>query len=202
MDEWPVISAENFADLDQVKVDPNYHTDDPEEPAAVWAHADQVLQLLREQKPDQAGITMLHEEMIKQVSTVLLYQKVLEYSQKVEKIKNPLRKLHFYIILFPGEGKDNTGIKDLNDKVIGYTLSSEYVIKRQVEIQKLFAQPGDKFTLVGQNYKTANIIAEEANRNEFIKRLAQLDEKLRDILLDILPRAKKEAQNLPDVTKE
>jgi hypothetical protein len=196
MDESDGISAENFLTFDQMQVDPFYNTDDPKEPSPVWKHSDYVRDLIKNQKPDKDGIEVLRDEMIKQVSTIVLYQQVLEL---FDPAKSAGKTASFYVLLFPGEGRDNTGIKDLNDKVIGYSLSSEYVLKRQKEIKNLFGIAGDKFILVGQNYKVAYILTFDPKREEFIKRLADLDGKLLGILLDdILPKAKKEAENLPD----
>ncbi len=72
-----------------------------------------------------------------------------------------------YIILFPGEGKDNTGIKDLNDKVLGQWWAGEYMQRRYDAIASIFDAPGDAFAVVAQTYKTAFILTYEKDASGF-----------------------------------
>ena len=44
--------------------------------------------------------------------------------------------MSLYVVLFPSEAKDNTGIKDLNDKVLGYQLNTKYIRRRQQELSE------------------------------------------------------------------
>jgi hypothetical protein len=101
-----------------------------------------------------------------------------------------------YVLLFPGQAKHNTGIKDLNDKILGYELNQQYIRHRQEQIRQLFSSTGGGFVVVGQDYKTASILAPQTSRREFAKRLAQLDAVLKGALLDkFLPAAETQAKS-------
>ena len=181
---------------DRIKVHPDYNTDDPGKAPDIWKHSDKVRVLIEiKGNPNEKGREELASAVVRQLRTVVLYWQVLAFFRAVAEQKNRNKTMSLYVVLFPGEAKDNTGIKDLNDKVLGYQLNARYIQRRQQEITKLFWRPGDKFILVGQDYKTASILTLEATREEFAKRLAELDTKLREILLnEILPEAERNAK--------
>ena len=181
---------------DRIEVHPDYNTDDPGKAPDIWKHSDRVRVLIeRKGDPNVMERYELASAVVRQLRTVVLYWQVLAFFQAVAKNTNPSKTMSLYVVLFPGEAKDNTGIKDLNDKVLGYQLNAKYIQRRQQELSKLFWRPGDKFLLVGQDYKTAYILTLEATRGDFAKRLAELDTKLREILLnEILPDAEKDAK--------
>lgn len=127
----------------------------------------------------------LEKAVARQLRTAVLYQTV---SRIVKAATSPGR-LTMYVLLFPGEARDDTGLKDLNDNVLGYTLHQQFTARRQKEIERIF-QP--QFVVVGQDFKTALFVTWEQNRMEFDKRLHDLDNALRQILLDeFLPKSNK-----------
>jgi hypothetical protein len=150
---------------DQIEVRPAYNTDDPEKAPIIWNHSDRVRVLIeRRGDLDVKERKELASAVVRQLRTVVLYSGVLAFFRSAAKNTNPSKTMSLYVVLFPGEAKDNTGIKDLNDKVLGYQLNGQYIYRRQQELGKLFGLPGDKFWLVGQDYKTAYILTLEATR--------------------------------------
>ena len=85
--------------------------------------------------------------------------------------------------------------KDLNDKVLKYDLTNQYVEMRKAAIVDIFSsKSGDSvFNVEGQNYKAAYISTMTKGRKDFIQCLRELDAQLRDILLKLLPDAKNDA---------
>ena len=190
-------AADSTLPFEQFQVDPDYNTNDPELLPDVWPHADKIRLLIENRKDStEADREELTSALVRQIPTVVLYWQATEFLKAVEARTTTSKTLTLYILLFPGEAKDNTGIKDLNDRILGYQLNAKYIRRRQQEISKLFWRPGDKFLLVGQDYKTASILTLQGTREEFAKRLSELDGKLRDILLkEILPLAEKDAKS-------
>ena len=191
-----------LSDDHELELEPAYNTDDPDEPPLVWAVADAVQKLLDEKgDPGPAGRYDLATSLTRQLPTVVLYWQVLKLldDARVKLLDGARREpgsansVTLFLLLFPGEGRDNTGIKDLNDNVLGYTLSNEYLVRRQVTVLQLFGERG--FFVVGQDYKTASVLATTATRQQFEEQLRLLDAELRRILLDeILPRAARDAE--------
>jgi hypothetical protein len=181
---------------DRFQIHPDYNTGDPQQAPPVWRDSDRTRELLaRKGSPGEKDREYLASALIRQVRTVVLYWQVSDYYRMMAAGTNPSPTMTLFVLLFPGEAKDNTGIKDLNDKVLGYQLNAQYTRRRQQVISELYWRPGDKFLLVGQDYKTATVLTLEGNRTEFVARLAVLDAKLRDILLrEILPEAAKDAE--------
>jgi hypothetical protein len=191
-------SADSQLTLEGRKANPFYNSDG-EAPSPVWKHSDYIRDLLTKRAPDQDGVKTLLDALKDQLPTIVLYSRVVDFHSTLQHHTNPAKELKLYSISFPGEARDNTGIKDLNDKVIGYTLSSKYIELRRAEIEKLFNVNGDKFFLAGQNYKVAYVLTLECKREHFIARLKLLNDRLKEILLvDILPEAAKEARKLED----
>ena len=79
------------------------------------------------------------------------------------------QKTSLYIILFPGEARDNTGIKDLNDKVIGQWWNSQFLQKRYDAIESIFSKDG--FAVAAQSYKTAFVMTYDKEREDFRAKL-------------------------------
>jgi hypothetical protein len=178
-------------------IDPFYLSDDEHTPSAVWAEAlalREVLALVRKKQSLNAAQRMiLLRALMKQIPVLLLYRHVLAQRNEIvaQTTKEPNATL--YVIVFPGEGKDNTGIKQLNDKVLGYYWCSQFILRRQAAIERLFPVPWDGslsgFGTVGQDYKTATIVAVGKSRNEFDTEMVKLDAELKQAMLDVLKLA-------------
>jgi len=183
----------------QVETDPDYSSDAGDKAPEVWKHSDK-LRILLEKKgtPSAAGRQELATALTRQLPTITLYWQASRFVTAIAKKTSPSQTMSLYVLLFPGEARDNTGIKDLNDKILGYFINAKYIRARQKAIAELFWQPGDTFQLVGMDYKTASILTLQATREEFAKRLSQLDGKLRTLLLDLLPEAKEDAKKYDD----
>jgi hypothetical protein len=182
--------------------DPRYASYRDGELSPVWAEAERLRSLLAAQgRPKGADRLFLEQALERQLPTLRLYQ-------LLDVLKRPKdEKLTLFVILFPGEGKDNTGIKDLNDKILGYKLTSRFILCRQKAISTLFWQDlthlPPKFISVGSDYKTAQIVGLGMTRDQFAQQLAKLDAMLVKCLRDLLVEAKKEAQKEKDKgTKE
>ena len=152
----------------------------------MWELADRVRALLAKKTHDAQDRKDLENAAARQLRTAVLYHTVA----RVVKAAATPGRLTMYVLLFPGEGRDNTGLKDLNDNVLGYTLQQQFTTRRQEEIKRIFQAP--TFVVVGQDFKTALFLTFEQNRAEFDKRLHELDKMLRKLLLDeFLPKSKK-----------
>jgi LAS superfamily LD-carboxypeptidase LdcB len=187
-DELPAVPvrSENPVENDRLHVDPRYGCDQDDVVPPVWLLADRVRTLLRQTSHDQEDRTVLQQAVERQLRTSMMYDIV---RQIVAHATSPGR-LTVYALLFPGEARDNTGIKDLNDKVLGYTLQQQYIARRQEEIKRIFHP---QFVVAGQDYKIAVFLTWEQNRPEYDRRLHLLDKKLREVLLkEFLPRSTKE----------
>jgi subtilisin family serine protease len=182
---------------DQFIVDPSYHSDEDGDVPAVWELADRVRSLLQQKTHDKRDRGDLERAVARQLRTVVLYQTV----SRIVKAATSPGLLTMYVLLFPGEARDNTGLKDLNDNVLGYTLNQQFTARRQKEIERTFHP---QFVVVGQDFKTALFVTWEQNRAEFDKRLHELDKALRQILLnEFLPKSdKKGARELRRVLEK
>jgi hypothetical protein len=135
-------------------------------------------------------------EVQRQLPTLGLYREVVKLFTGVI---DPRNTLNLFVLLFPGEARDNTGIKDLNDKVLHYQLNNEFIAARQEAVRTFFPPPGDttgpRYITVGQDYKTASIVAVGKTPVEFAKELVRLDARLRELLLGFLTKAEDEEKN-------
>jgi len=196
-------SADSTLTFDQMEVVPFYNTSDRKEPAPVWKHSDYMRDILAKKNPDKVGKDQLIAALEKQIPTLSFYSWLVEYRKNVPPAKSVWGKnVSFYVILFPGEAKDNTGLKDLNDKVLGYTRCTEYIEARKKAIQNIFNSSGEGFIVAGQNFKAAYIYTMALERKHFVDRLKELDTQLRNILLIILPKARDEARKDTDIDEE
>lgn len=194
-------SAESALTLtfDETIVDPFSSTDDSSKLSRVWARCDSLRELLRKQgDPNETERRELKAHLIYQLHTIFLYWQAEVFLRALKRSEAPSKTATLYVLLFPGEAKDNTGIKDLNDKVIGYWWNAEFIQRRYEAIQSIFDTPESKFSVAAQTYKTAYILTYERTRKDFVKGLKELDGKLKTILLQILDAAEKD----PDIDKE
>lgn len=205
---------------DRIDVHPHYNSADDDRAPYVWKNSDRLRDLLRAKgDPHKRERRFLATAINRQLRTTILYWQVTAFYRhtKYRGVLNLLEEVLFlpflplftaaeekgshpkemtvYGVLFPGEARDSTGIKDLNDKVLGYTLNGIYIDERQNKIHEIFDR--DEFMVVGQDYKTAFILTLlENSRNDFAKKLRELDKALRDVLLDeILPAAEQDARS-------
>lgn len=206
--ESPV--ADSTLDEDSLHLDPSYSTAD-DKPPPVWAASDQIRDLLKKTNPDKSERAILEHALVRQLRTALLHEAVLKSAAPLGE-ERPL--LILYVILFPGEARDNTGLKDLNDKVLGFKRHTEYIRERQEHIRTIFPQYG--FAVVGQDYKTAVILgfalnrkgAVNDNRKLFDDGLKRLDAALREALLKYLrdaegdPQYKDESKKLRQILEK
>src|ERR1700740_2152941 len=88
--------------------------------ALVWEVSDQLHDLVRKrQDPDDSERNFLKGALIRQLPTLFVYGKLDDFLVARRLHPTGPDTISLYVILFPGEARDNTGIKDLNDKVIG-----------------------------------------------------------------------------------
>lgn len=125
--ESDVQSADSTLTFEQMEVDPFYHPDDLGNPSPVWKHSDYIRGLLKNQALDQERVKALKDALRRQLPTIVLYFHVEVFRKALEKHTSSSKTMSLYVLSFPGEAKDNTGIKDLNDKVLGYNQSSRYI---------------------------------------------------------------------------
>lgn len=173
-----------------------YRSDDSADLPVVWKRSDAVAAALAGSAASPEDRATLLQAVERQLNTAWYYLLLrLEGSAARESTEAP--RWDFFALVFPGETRDNTGVKDLNDKVLGYQLNNRYREQYQAQIRVLFNTNG--FHVVGQNYKSAYFAtpSENESRRRFDRALAGLDAALRSILLALL-----EEQPEKDRTKE
>jgi hypothetical protein len=181
--------------LDQSRLDPFYQSDD-EGPAPIWADSQYLRKLLEVRgTPNGYDRRILRNAVLRQLPSLGLYRQVQILRKAARTDASVSKTIGLYVLLFPGEAKDNTGIKDLNDKVLGYTLNTEWIALRQKAVTEIFWQkdqdPLPKWVTVGQDYKTAYIVPLQKTQKDFATDLIAFDAKLREYLLQILEKAEK-----------
>jgi hypothetical protein len=181
-------SADAWLDADLVE--PIYEFFRGGQLSPIWEHSEQLREaLLKKGKPAGQDREGLANALLRQVPTIELFRQVTN----LPKAKN----VSLYVLLFPGEGRDNTGIKDLNDKVIGYEYNQKFIEGRIEAIRDIFwpsyDPPPPSFSIVGYDYKTALILSLDKSREDFAKGLVKLDEKLKTALLKILDDAEQDS---------
>jgi hypothetical protein len=161
---------------------------DDERLATVWARSDALRALLHNRHdPDEDDRLVLKASLIRQLPMLWLYWQMHVFQTALKRNSSPSKTVTLFILLFPGEARDNTGIKDLNDNVFGQWWNGIYQQKRYDAIAKIFDDK--RFAVAAQTYKTAFIATYEGTRKDFAKKLVELDEALRVALLDTLERA-------------
>ena len=182
--------------FDEPALDPEASNDKSRELSQVWISSDNLRRILRNKGiPTDDQRLQLKGALVYQLSTVALYWQMRLFLRQRETGKAPSKTVSLYILLFPGEAKDNTGIKDLNDKVIGQWWNAEFIKRRQKAIGTIFGERGSKFMVAAQTYKTAYVLTYEQTRKDFVEKLAELDGQLRVILLQILDAAEPDASD-------
>lgn len=197
--------------------DPNFDAGDralegnPKRVSQVWISSDNLRKLLKDRNDQNEKVREeLRTALTFQLSTLVLYSRIGTVFENISKL-NVSRKnvqLGLYVILFPGSAKDNTGLKDLNEKVIGSWYCTKFIRLRFDAIKTIF-EVGDsgtardrKFEVVAQTYKTAFILTEKGTREEFAKKLSQLDDMLRLMLLAVLDEAENDPELREDKSKQ
>ncbi len=185
--------------FDEPDFNPESTTDDNTRLSEIWSSSDNLRRLLERQgDPNEDDRKKLKGALVYQLNTLVLYWQMGVFLRALRNRETTAKTISLYILLFPGEAKDNTGIKDLNDKVIGQWWNAEYIRQRFKAIESIFGsadifESGDKeFMVAAQTYKTAYIITYEKTRKDFVKKLGELDKKLAEILLMILVKVEKE----------
>jgi len=185
---------ETLTIFDEPDYNPESGSDDSRKLSQVWISADNLRKLLANKgDPSSDERVQLGSAIIYQLNTIFLYWQMGVFFRALREHRADSKTISLYILLFPGEAKDNTGIKDLNDNVIGQWWNGEFIRRRFAAIHELFDERGGKFMVAAQTYKTAYIWTYEGTRKDFVAKLAELDEKLRIILLQILDAAKEDA---------
>ncbi len=181
-------SADSF-DGDRAEFDPAaVGSADRDRLAPVWKRSDTLRQMLHDRgTPSKDDREELKAHLISQLPTIYLYWKMKQLEEQSQRDAATPYQLSLYVLLFPGEGRDNTGIKDLNDNVIGQWWNSQYQQARYNAIRDLFDVDG--FLVAAQTYKTAFIITLTKTRKDFVAKLELLDEALRRELIVILKQA-------------
>jgi hypothetical protein len=201
--------AETTLAYDQFRLDPDLQTDDDAEPAPVWEQSQRLRELVdgRARRPPDDARKKLAQAVRDQVRTLDLYTAVDDLAREAVGTRNP-RTATLYVILFPGEARDKTGIKDLNDKVLGYFHNSEFMARRRARIASIFTAPpdttGPRYATVGQDYKTAYVLAVGKKPKDFATDLKTLDAGLREDLIAVLIEARKDervADKHPEMEK-
>ena len=158
--------------------------------AAVWGRSDVLSKLLAQRDPPDADDRLwLKASLIAQLPTLYLYWRMNRFHTALKRGTASSKTVSLYVLLFPGEARDNTGVKDLNEKVIGQWWNAQYQQRRFDAISRIFDIPRDGFYVAAGTYKTAFIITFEKRRTDFVAKLALLDEALRLELLDVLKQA-------------
>jgi hypothetical protein len=167
-----------------------YQSDESEVLPVVWSRSDAVTRALDSDLVTPESRSILLQAVERQLNTAWYYL-LLRLDQFVAKETAAAPQWDFFALVFPGETKDNTGVKDLNDKVLGYHLNNRYREEYQAEIRKIFN--AHQFHVVGQNYKSAYFArpSKDDGRLSFDRALVELDTALRRILLELLDEQKK-----------
>lgn len=181
-------SADSF-DGDQAEFDPaSIGSADRDRLAPVWKRSDTLRQILYERNtPSKDDRDELKANLIRQLPTIYLYWMMKQLEEQFRNGPAAASQLSLYVLLFPGEARDNTGVKDLNDNVIGQWWNAQFQQRRYTLIQELFDT--DDFLVAGQTYKTAFIVTLTKTRKDFVAKLKLLDEELRKALVTILDQA-------------
>jgi hypothetical protein len=159
--------------------------------AVAWPRSDALLRLLtNRQPPSDDERDFLKASLIMQLPTLYLYWQMSLFQRQLREGATDYRQISLYIILFPGEARDNTGVKDLNDNVIGQWWNAQYQQKRYEAIRSIFDDDtADGFAVAAQSYKTAFVMTYAKERKDFVARLRDLDKALQAALTDILDQA-------------
>lgn len=209
-DDAVAFDAQSFA---QAWLEPTYLADN-QQTAPIWAESQLLRELLERGRrgvaPSPGELRDLRNAVLRQLPSLGLYRElsVLRQGPMGAAGKDDNKKvgiggaIGLYVLVFPGEAKDNTGIKDLNDNVLGYELNSEWIAMRQKAVTEVFWQPDStpapKWVTVGQDYKTAYVLPLGKTAKDFAADLVDFDRKLKAYLLPILDKAEADARKKND----
>ena len=192
----PAVAETASTDDDPEHTDLWLYSGDGDQPAPVWASSQRLREVIDRQQamPPAADRRLLADEVQRQLPTLGLFRAV---ARLITGPQDRRAELSLYLLVFPGQARDNTGLKDLNDKVLGQGIALEYVTARQEEIRSIFTTAdgasGPHYVTVGQDFKTASVVAVGKTPQEFAADLMRLDDRLRDRLLECLSKAEPDA---------
>jgi hypothetical protein len=172
-------------DLASFAVRSDYQSDDSTTLPVVWARSDAVARALDSVIVTPESRAILLQAVERQLNTAWYYL-LLRLDQGAARGTTSTPQWDSFALVFPGETRDNTGVKDLNDKILGYQLNNRYRDLYQAEIRTIFN--AHQLHIVGQNYKSAYFATprQEHSRRRFDRGLLELDAALRRILLALL----------------
>lgn len=212
-DDAVEFDSQSFA---QAWIEPTYGSDG-QQAAPIWADSQVLRELLdrgrRGTAPSSDELRFLRNAVLRQLPSLGLFRELtilrqgpMGASRKDDKKVGIGGNVGLYVLVFPGEAKDNTGIKDLNDNVLGYELNSEWITLRQKAVAEVFWQVESvqppKWITVGQDYKTAYILPMGKTPQDFATDLISFDKKLKAYLLPILDRAEADAKKNNDSKRQ
>jgi hypothetical protein len=178
------------------------------EASPVWADSQELREAVeaaaRGEVPGPAARTLLRRALERQLPTLQLWSHVARRQDLARTAGAEEPTATLYVILFPGESPDGTGIKQLNDAVLGYQRNTDFIRERQDIIADIFdgVAGGTGFITVGQDYKTASIVASGRTRRDFAAGLHALDGRLKAALLAALKGAEEDARKLKGEAKK
>lgn len=188
----PNVPETTFA-YNDFQLDPGYHNGTVGDPSRVWPESQRMREIVEaaDPRPPDAVRDTLRQAIFRQVRSLQLFRAVGEVLPVGKQGPRPDNELTLYVILFPGEGKDNTGIKDLNDKVLGYGYTTKFMDQRNRVIAETFTTtgPGSSYRTLGQDYKTCFILAFGKKPEEVAQDLKILDAKIVKELVAIVDEA-------------
>jgi hypothetical protein len=200
----PNVPETTFAYHD-FQLDPKYHNATTKEPPRVWPESQRMREIVEEADPLPPDDVrdLLVQAIHRQVRSLQLFRAVGEVLPVGQQKPRPDNELTLYVILFPGEGKDNTGIKDLNDKVLLYGYTNRFIERRNQVIREIFTTtgPGPSYRTLGQDYKTCFVLALGKKPQEVAQDLKQLDKRIVEQLVKTLDEALADP-NHPEKNKE
>ena len=159
-------------DLSRFAERSDYRSDDSTTLPAVWVRSDAVARALDATTVTPESRSILLQAVARQLNTAWYYLVLRLDRAAAEGAATP--ELDFFALVFPGETRDNTGVKDLNDKILGYHSNNRYRELYQAAIQDIFN--AHRFHVLGQNYKSAyfGTSSEDGSRQRFDQALVEL----------------------------
>ncbi|MFC4068858.1 hypothetical protein [Actinoplanes subglobosus] len=189
-------------DTSDFVLDPRYHDGDDKDPPRVWTESQQMREIVEraDARPPDVIRKLLTDAIHRQVRTLHLFRVAGEILP-VGGV-GPVRQneLTLYAILFPGEGRDNTGIKDLNDNVLEYGYTNRFIERRNKAIRDIFTTatgPGPSYRTLGQDYKICFFLAEGKKPEQVAADLARLDKALVEALITTIDEALADPDHKP-----
>lgn len=192
---WPFLPDAPFG-VDDWETDPRFFGSDvhPAAPPDAWLGSFRThLSLRRANATDLVQRSNARDWLARQTERQAPY---LSLFRNLRSDEDEDRYAALYVLVFPGETTDNTGTKDLNDKVIGYSLNAQYVVERNKTIRTMFDSPDSPFHVISQTYKTTLFgVTEVTERTPalFERAMADMDDAFRALLLKYVQKFLDEA---------